>query len=175
MLYLSLNYAANYPQLTEDIEYQCTSLLGSESPSIRHASTVCMHPEEREGGSGLCRHIKAAAVRYSNMPCRTSLFTATPGRKLKQSAAVHSPCFICPMAKYSCFEEFCFLYPSCKISVYTSGRCCWKEIIIIAALWLIAASCNFYFELCLLLWGTSQLRVDFGDSKVYWAFVFKVK
>lgn len=126
-------------------------LLGSSVPPL-------FVPTQRRE-SGLCWHIKAAVVRYSNMPCRTSLFTATPGRMLKQSAVVHSPCFMSPVAKYSCFEEF-LLSLSKLLStgwVYTSGRCCWKEIIVIAALRLITASCTYYFELCLLLWGTGQL------------------
>lgn len=60
--------------------------------SIVNASTVCIRPEEREGGSWLCRHIKATSVRYGNMPCRTSLFTATPGWMLKPAAVLYIHC-----------------------------------------------------------------------------------
>lgn len=128
--------------------------LQSETPSILHASTVCIHPVEREGGSGLCRHIKAAAVRFGNTPCRTSLFTATPSRMLKQSAVVPSLCFISTVAKYSCFGEFCFIQ-AVKYGKYSMCIHKWEVLLkkdncycSIAAYY---GSCTYYFELCLLL------------------------
>lgn len=118
-----------------------------ENVSIANASAVCIRPEDREGGSGLCRHIKATSVRYANMPCRTSLFTATPGWMLKPSAVLY----------ILCAEIFVFggISPSFIQAVKCVRAHKWevllKEMIVIAAMQLITAPRGYYFRLSSLI------------------------